>query len=429
MPDDVLFKSPRTGKVQAVPQENWEELLNAGYTPTSHKIMYSSTGTRAMVPNAELKDYMQQGYQTTLPTSLEKGVTGKGGWGAEGIPGAIWGGIKGLVPPDSTGGHPLLSKEAWMGPSGHILSWAPNEESGIGKAFSEAQAGYARGGLPEAVTSTAGALSPVPVSASRAAQLASQGESGKIVEELGAPAVTTALGYGLSKAIGGATGKPYTEPVPNKGGGVTLTPAEAVEFLHSPVRASLKYAAKRLFGETPEASTPEPTPFPGATSSATPVGNAPLPPVPQGEPTPFPRVQKLSDIKAAAKAEAKAAEAARKGGMAPPPTFAGATSSAVPIGNAPLPEVPQGSPTPFPPVQPKVAKAAAAGAETVSPSGTSLLSRGRTLVEPGAEPDLNNPAHVKMINDYQTMSGPALRQLASAGDRFAAFVLRHMPRP
>jgi hypothetical protein len=141
-------------------------------------------------------------------------------------------------------------------------------------------------------------------------------------------------------------------------------------------------------------------------------------------------VQKLSDIKAAAKAEAKAAEAARKGGMTPPP-FAGATSSAMPIGNAPLPEVPQSKPTPFPTVQPK-AKVAAAGAETTAttpPSGTSLLSRGRTLVEPGAEPDLNNPAHVKMINDYQTMSGPALRQLASAGDRFAAFVLRHMPRP
>ena len=104
-------------------------------------------------------------------------VTGKGGLGAEGIPEAIWQGIKGLVPQDPTGGHPLLSKAAWLGPSGHIFSLAPNEESGIGKAFSEAKAGYARGGLPEAITSAAGALSPVPISASRAAQLASQGES------------------------------------------------------------------------------------------------------------------------------------------------------------------------------------------------------------------------------------------------------------
>ena len=352
-------------------------------------------------------------------------VTGQGGWGTEGIPGAIWGGIKGLIPQDPTGGHPLLSKEAWVGPSGHVFSWAPNEESGIGKAFSEAKAGYARGGLPEATISALGALSPVPVSASRMADLASRGESGKIVEEAGAPAVTTALGYGLSKAIGGKSGQPYAEQAKGGIAPPSLTPAEAVEFLHSPVRASLKYGAKRLFGEVPPVPKPEPAPFPGATSSATPTGNASLPPVPQGEPTPFPQVQKLSDIKAAQKAAAKAAEAERKGGMSKPPDpFAGMTSSSTPIGNAPLPEVPQSSLTPFPPVQPKVAKAAAGA----SPE-TSLLSRGRTLVEPGAEPDLNNPTHVKMINDYQTMSGPKLRELANAGDRFAAFVLRHMPRP
>ena len=143
----------------------------------------------------------------------------------------------------------------------------------------------------------------------------------------------------------------------------------------------------------------------------------------------------MSKAELAAQARAAAAEA-RKGGIGKPPDpFAGATSSAVPIGNAPLPAPPAVLPTTTgTPVQGNVIRmGTGVGAEELAappPNGkTSLLSRGRTLVEPGLEPDLNNPVHVKMINDYQTMSGPALRQLASAGDRFAAFVLRHMPRP
>ena len=128
-------------------------------------------------------------------------------------------------------------------------------------------------------------------------------------------------------------------------------------------------------------------------------------------------------------ASAKAAKSVMK--PPPPSPFAPtATSSAMPIGNAPLPEVPQGTPTPFPTVQPKV-KAAAAGAEApAAPNGESgIPTFGKTLYQMGEEPNLSNPAHVKILKVLQTRSGSDLRALANQGDRFAAFVLRTMPRP
>jgi hypothetical protein len=142
---------------------------------------------------------------------------------------------------------------------------------------------------------------------------------------------------------------------------------------------------------------------------------------------------------AKAKADAAAAKAAEKlAKNAPPPNpFAGMTSSAAPVGSAELPPA-TGAQAPFPAVTRKAQMAAPPTPETPPSTGgplditqpkTSLLSRGRTVIQPGMEPDMSNPAHVKMINDYQTISGPKLRELAGAGDRFAAFVLRHMPRP
>jgi hypothetical protein len=99
----------------------------------------------------------------------------------------------------------------------------------------------------------------------------------------------------------------------------------------------------------------------------------------------------------------------------------------MPIGNAPLPEVPQGAPTPFPTVQPKV-KAAAASAGATGPTETSVLSRAKTPIEIGVEPDMNNPAHVKMIHDIigQGLNEAAIKKLkvrADFGDRFAAVAL------
>ena len=59
---------------------------------------------------------------------------------------------------------------------------------------------------------------------------------------------------------------------------------------------------------------------------------------------------------------------------------------------------------------------------------TSLLSANKTVVQPGQEPIPGNQLHQKLINIYQTKTGPELRALAASGDRFAAFVLRTMPR-
>jgi len=159
---------------------------------------------------------------------------------------------------------------------------------------------------------------------------------------------------------------------------------------------------------------PEPEPFPpeatstGRPSMTSPVGQTQLSPPPQ------------VPVKPAA------------------PSFgSGMTSSATPIGNAELPPAPKSAITTTAPTTTSLPVRAGGlkapppvNGEVASPSQpTSLLSRGRTLITPGMEPDLNDPTHVKMINDYQTMSGPKLRELAGAGDRFAAFVLRHMPRP
>jgi hypothetical protein len=129
---------------------------------------------------------------------------------------------------------------------------------------------------------------------------------------------------------------------------------------------------------------------------------------------------------------------ARKAPKAPaaPPSnpFAGMTST------APA-EVPQGSPTPFQrpgglslpptPTEPvaSITEQPTIGSQIAAKNKSSILSRGRTLYQLGEEPDLSNPTHAKIINDLQTRSGPALRTMAKNGDRFAAFVLRTMPRP
>src|SRR5882724_8096273 len=133
-----------------------------------------------------------------------------------------------------------------------------------------------------------------------------------------------------------------------------------------------------------------PSPFSGMTSSAN-VGTR----VPQPSPAPFTPISQGTMTKTAPYTEVPGITPevnVRRGGMAAPP-------------------VPEGQ------VASKVSKE------------SSLLSRGRTLYQLGEEPDLNNPTHVKLINDLQTRSGPQLRTMANAGDRFAAFVLRHMPRP
>jgi len=445
MPDDqVQFRSPTTGKVQAVPSENWDDALKQGYVPTTHKVMYSPDGTRGMVPNSDLKDYMKQGYQTSLPTPLEKGVTGEG-ISAKGFGTGAWNAIKGMVPsaPPGTTVNPL-NPDFWTGKNlwgsgntfGGLLNVDPSKGTAAQmgtEAATEYQRARAAGTNPlaagySAAISGAGPL--VGVSDLAQQELAARGEGGQIIGQSAVPAALAALPFVSEslKGAGKAAGKAGRAATPKVGSvkKALLFGADVIQHPEQVPGRALKWAINKI----PDATVPpEPGPLEGMTSTKEPIGNAQLPPVPKGEPTPFPPVQKLSDIKAAAKAEAKAAEAARKGGMTPPP-FAGATSSAMPIGNAPLPEVPQGNPTPFPVVQPKV-KAAAAGVEApAAPNGESgIPTFGKTLYQMGEEPNLANPQHVKILKVLQTRSGPDLRALANQGDRFAAFVLRTMPRP
>jgi len=408
--------------------------MSMGYIPTTHKVMYSPEGKRGMVPNEQLKNYVKQGYQTTPKTQFESNVTGQG-ISSEGVGTGIWDKLSSVVPPAPTGD--ILSKEFWIGNP----TFDP-ANSGIAQMGREAASEYQRsrgaGSNPLAAATSAGVVgagSALGVSEQEQRALAEKGEGGQIIGQSAVPAAMAALPL-VSETIKGVPGK-VRGAMPEIS---RPTASGVIGAIRHPWRTAAGWTLEQLLGKAPPpVEATGPGPLEGMTSTKEPIGNAQLPPVPQGEPTPFPQVQKLSDIKAAQRA---AEAAARKGGMSKPPDpFAGATSSAVPIGNAPLPEIPQGSPTPFPTIQPKT-KVAAAGAEPVGPNGTSLLSRGRTLVEPGAEPDLNNPVHAKMINDYQNLPGDdvinpktgkvvqaGLRTLAASGDRFAAFVLRHLTRP
>jgi hypothetical protein len=70
--EQVQFKSPKTGIVKALDREDWDEALSRGYKPVDHRVMYSPEGKRGLVPNAELRDYAQRGYQTTPETQFER---------------------------------------------------------------------------------------------------------------------------------------------------------------------------------------------------------------------------------------------------------------------------------------------------------------------------------------------------------------------
>lgn len=65
----VEFQSPTTGARQVVPPEHWDEALKSGYRPTTHVVMYSSSGERGMVPKELAGQYRDQGYSITAPGS------------------------------------------------------------------------------------------------------------------------------------------------------------------------------------------------------------------------------------------------------------------------------------------------------------------------------------------------------------------------
>lgn len=61
-PSSIPFQSPTTGAIQNVTSDQWDAALSAGYKPTDHTLMYSPGGQRGMVPNEQLRDYVNQGY-------------------------------------------------------------------------------------------------------------------------------------------------------------------------------------------------------------------------------------------------------------------------------------------------------------------------------------------------------------------------------
>lgn len=230
--------------------------------------------------------------------------------------------------------------------------------------------------------------------------------------------------------------------------------AEALSHASPIPKSVLKRLLTTIRPETPEA--PPPNVFPGATSSATPAGNAPLPTaaganpapqfvsqfskpaVPEPEPTSVPLSQgpyanqyqavlnaqraaarealkpqppptaeavpltqspyanQYSAVVAAQRAAARAALKPQPPPEAPPPAmFPGATPSNVPSGNAPLPQVvPQGNVTPF--GRPQI----------VSKFTPPEPSR---IVEPGSTPPGQKVT-------YQSVPRKQLYKMALAGD-------------
>lgn len=222
---------------------------------------------------------------------------------------------KKMIPADPTGGHPVLSKEFWLGEEGP--SFHPSQ-SGLAEAGREAIAGWGRGGdtrakLGEAVTSGLGSL--VGVSGRAQAEHAARGESGKIIGETAVPAATALASYALPKVL-----PRIGNPLPRIADIANKNPAVARLILGSDRAAALREIAT----PTPkpiEAGIPtvdaEVAPFSGGTSTARPIGSAKLPPV---------GATRLPVIGTAART---------------PGPFEGMTPTLKPIGSAELPEVKQ----------------------------------------------------------------------------------------
>lgn len=217
MPDEtqVLFKSPSTGKVQVVPQESWEDQLAAGYTPVSHKVMYGPKGERSMVPNEELHDYVKQGYQTSLPTRFEQERSG----------GTVGNALKSMIPPDPTGGAPILSKEFWLGKTGNVTinPTAPGTAySDITRPLPTAQ-GQQGTNLPtevlgagktggNAIYRGASLFSPAAgVSPESMEEASGRGATSEVATQAGVPAAAAIAGPLIGKTLGARVRAPLPE--------------------------------------------------------------------------------------------------------------------------------------------------------------------------------------------------------------------------
>src|SRR6266850_2400020 len=212
--EQVEFKSPTTGVVKALPTEQWDEAIKAGYAPVKHKVMYSPEGQRGLVSDAQLTEKTKAGYTIQPKTQFEKDRSGKG-ISLEGSGGAAWDVLKGMVPPDPTGGHSIFSKEAWIGDK--VPSFEPGK-SGIAEAGREAVAGWQHekgiaGKVAGAGMSGLASLFGLG-SEKRASEHAARGEGGAIIGEAAVLAAATIAGYALPKVVPKAMAKVFPKVDP-----------------------------------------------------------------------------------------------------------------------------------------------------------------------------------------------------------------------
>jgi hypothetical protein len=352
--ETVQFKSPTTGAVKALGADDWEEALSRGYTPVDHTVLYSPEGKRGMVPNAELRDYMKQGYQTTPETQFEQDRPGHG-ITMEGAGSAAWETAKGL-------------------PGGFLKLLDPTEpfrhpgDMPIVRSIREMASAAKDPNTAWWEVPVAGAGSLVGMSAQSAREHARRGEGGSIVGEAAVP-IAMAIGGELAsqtglvpraaekagaarESVGDAIHNPETGrmtsgaarvartsgiiagggaghliPIPGAGSagalaGYTLAPSILERmFPESAGRISIREAAQQTAQDEllrqealknpavtskkplgPEPPAMRANPFEGATSSSirtTPfAGEQTLPPTPKEAPTPMPKVKSRAEVQA-----------------------------------------------------------------------------------------------------------------------------------
>lgn len=194
--DEVQFKSPTTGTIQAVPPEHWDEALNQGYKPTSHVVMYSPDGQRGMVPLEQARQKMQAGFRVQPETQFEKDR-----------PGIIEGGLRNLNTP--------LPRPPGGGEEEELREGAPVAEEGLST--------IGMVGAPISMLKNPRAVIPIAKGLARtfiggAAGGAAGGYAGReLGNVIGKPEEGRRVGAALGGLAGGIVGGAYPDAFPSEG--------------------------------------------------------------------------------------------------------------------------------------------------------------------------------------------------------------------
>lgn len=163
---------------------------------------------REELPSATPRLKAATGNKSIQPITQFEKDRGRG-ISTEGLGSSFWDTLKSMVPPDPTGGHPIFSKEAWLGEG---PSFQP-EKSGIAQIGREAAHEFKRsraaGSGPLAAAGSAAVVGAGPlvgVSNQEQEELAERGEGGTILGKSLAPAAAAAAPLAVHPAIG-AIGK------------------------------------------------------------------------------------------------------------------------------------------------------------------------------------------------------------------------------